>query len=112
MSVGLPTEKDAVEWPLIRRLEAMGWTHLPALTEEGAPVGRDSLRDVVLAGRLRAALHRINTLDGQPWLDDHRISQAANAVHRPTATNLLGTMPDYEARKQRLAHLGAQLWLG
>ncbi|MDR7300992.1 type I restriction endonuclease subunit R [Haloactinomyces albus] len=89
MSLGLPTEKDATEWPLIRQLEAMGWTHLPALTEEGAPVGRDSLRDVVLAGRLREALQRINTLDGQPWLDEHRISQAANVVYRPKATSLL-----------------------
>lgn len=84
----MPSEKNAVELPLIAQLEAMGWKHLDASTG-GAPAHRESLREVVLRNRLRDSLYRINTEDGEPWLDDQRILQAANALLRPTANNLL-----------------------
>ncbi|MCB8978615.1 MAG: type I restriction endonuclease subunit R [Ardenticatenaceae bacterium] len=92
MSV-LPNEYRKVELPFIQQLQAMGWTWLndadgdtsiPYLTE------RDSFRQVLLFDRLRDALKRINpNEDGQPWLDDRRLSIAISELDRPGALNLL-----------------------
>ena len=42
------------------------------------------------AGRLRDALKRINVgRDGQPWLDEGRVSQAVGALLRPKAVRLI-----------------------
>ncbi len=40
---------------------------------------RTSFREVLLKGRLAAALREINLRDGQPWLDEAR-SQAPSAT--------------------------------
>lgn len=94
MTVG--PEYTEVEKPLIDQLAGLGWTHL-----EGAPPGtvtpsdprksgRTSFADVFLLDRLRAQIKRINRgPDGQPWLDDRRVSQAVSALTRLTATSLL-----------------------
>ncbi|WP_248959358.1 type I restriction endonuclease subunit R [Sphaerisporangium perillae] len=90
------SEYSEVEAPLINQFKKMGWTHLP-----GAEVGalavldperseRGSFDEVFLERRLRAAIHRINLgPDGKPWLDEHRISQAVNALRRPGPSSLL-----------------------
>jgi type I restriction enzyme R subunit len=72
-----------VEKPFIEQLQALGWgfmegdTQVPYLTE------RESFRQVLLTGRLREALRRIN-LDGEdnPWLDDARVTQAVSRLER------------------------------
>jgi type I restriction enzyme R subunit len=92
-AVGDP-EYVQVEKPLIRQLEGMGWTHLagsapetPRPTDPRAS-GRDSFAEVFLRERLRRALHAINLgPDGAPWLDEHRISQAVNALDRLGVTD-------------------------
>lgn len=66
-----PDEKTYVEIPFIEQLKGMGWDHIegdiegdidvPYLTE------RESFRDVLLTGRLRKAIKRINLDDeGKP----------------------------------------------
>ena len=82
MSAG--PEYTEVEVPLVDQLVGQGWAHIegdkynPALTE------RSSFREVLLEGRLRDALLRINPgPDGQPWLDDSRLSEAVSALQRP-----------------------------
>lgn len=65
-----------VEKPFCEQLKVMGWqwiegdTDVPELTE------RDTFREVLLKGRLTAALRKLNLRDGQPWLDDVRIARA------------------------------------
>ncbi len=105
-------EYELVEKPFCLQLQSMGWKWLigdkdvPELTE------RDSFREVLLKGRLAAALARINLRGGKPWLDETRISRAIRdleqaAEHRlmevnQSATELLlkGTvtdgLPDWE----------------
>ena len=54
----LPHEKTYVDIPFIEQLKQMGWNHIegdidvPYLTEQ------ESFRDILLTGRLRAALNR------------------------------------------------------
>ncbi|MGX7827665.1 type I restriction endonuclease subunit R [Actinokineospora sp. 24-640] len=78
-----------MERPLLAQLVAMGWRELPALTPDGIPTGRSSFRDTILTEHLHAALRRVNLHDGQPWLDDVRLAQAASALLRPQATSLV-----------------------
>ena len=66
-----------VELPCIQQLQQVGWEYLegdqyvPYVTE------RESFKDVLLKGRLREALVRLNPgEDGQPWLDEARVDQA------------------------------------
>ena len=93
----IPDERTKVELPLIAQLKGMCWQHIegdidvPYLTE------RESFRDVLLVGRLREALRRINLDDkGQPWLDDSRINQAISALER------LGALKLMEANQQTM----------
>ncbi|MFI7708009.1 type I restriction endonuclease subunit R [Nonomuraea sp. NPDC049480] len=89
-------EYTLVERHLIEQLKSMGWKHA-AGAEEGAVlprIAKASLRttfdEVILEDQVRDALARIN-LDGQgnPWLDDTRVSQAYNALTRVPAASLL-----------------------
>jgi type I restriction enzyme, R subunit len=86
----LPHEKTYVEIPFIEQLKLMGWNHIqgdidvPYLTE------RESFRDVLLTGRLRAALKTINLDEaGKPWLDDERIDQVVGRLERTSAPKLM-----------------------
>jgi len=99
-------EYNLVERPFCEQLQTMGWSWIegdvdvPELTERG------SFREVVLTGRLVAALAKINLRDGQPWLDEARITKSIHdlvpaTVHRlmevnQTITELLikGTVVD------------------
>lgn len=85
-----PDEKTYVEIPFIEQLKEMGWEHIegdidvPYLTE------RESFRNVLLAGRLRKAVKRINLDDnGNPWLDDERVNQVVSALERISAPKLM-----------------------
>jgi type I restriction enzyme R subunit len=105
-------ENDLVEKPFCKQLQGMGWEWLPGDTDVPELTERESFQEVLLKGRLAAALRRINLRDGQPWLDDDRIARAIRdlqqaAGHRlmeinQSATELLlkGTVtdgqPDYD----------------
>ena len=86
----LPTELSQVEDRCVTQLCSMDWEHIqgdidvPYLTE------RQSFRDVLLLDRLRAALKKINLSDnGEPWLDDVRVSHAIDDLQRLGEQKLL-----------------------
>jgi len=78
-------EYTLVEYPLIRQLQAMGWTYLQEAEEDEVAdpsfTERARFQDVLLVSRLREALVRINLgADGQPWLDEARLNQIAGRL--------------------------------
>jgi len=86
----LPNEYTQVELPLLEQLEGLDWSYLEGNTEDPAATERSSFREVLLRGRLRAALRRINRgPDGEEWLDDSRLNQALSALERIAAPRLL-----------------------
>ncbi len=82
-------EYDLVERPFCEQLKTMGWSwtagdvDVPELTE------RESFRDVLLTGRLAAALVRINLRDGRPWLDQTRITRSIRDLERAPGHRLM-----------------------
>jgi type I restriction enzyme R subunit len=83
-------EYEFVELPLVEQLVGMGWSHVAGSTSDPQVTGRAAFREVLLEGRLRAALTRINLgPDGEPWLDEGRLAQAVAALTRPRATKLV-----------------------
>jgi hypothetical protein len=76
-------EFELVERPFLDQLIAMGWSLTTGNRDFPSVTGRETFREVLLLGDLRAALHRINLdPDGQPWLDEGRLTQAVNALQR------------------------------
>ena len=71
-----------VELPFIQQLRRMGWEYVEGSVDDPAVTGRDSFAQVIQEGVLREQLHRINLRDGQPWLDEERLSQAVGALTR------------------------------
>ncbi len=86
----LANEREAVELPLIEQLKSMGWQHLEGHTGVPYLTERQSFREVLLTGRLREAIRRINLdEDGAPWLDERRVTEAASALERLGAHRLM-----------------------
>lgn len=83
-------EYSRVELPLVEQLKGLGWSSIEGSKSDPEVTGRGSFRAVFLEGRLRSALKRINLgRNGQPWLDDTRISQAVGVLLRPKAVKLV-----------------------
>ncbi|WP_244231283.1 type I restriction endonuclease subunit R [Saccharomonospora piscinae] len=83
-------EFSEVEKPLIDQLTGLGWTHRQGSVADPAAAFRESFRETILEPRLREMLRRINPgVDGQPWLDDARISEAVSELTRTDAGKLL-----------------------
>jgi len=90
MSAG--PEYTEVELPLIKQLMGLGWSHIEGSTANVSVTERDSFRDVLLRGRLRDALQRINpSPDGKAWLDDARFSEAISPLDRVSPGKLIET---------------------
>jgi type I restriction enzyme, R subunit len=90
MSARLPNEYTEVELPLLRQLAAMDWSVVEGSKTDPAATERENFREVILSGRLRAALRSINLDDdGNEWLDEGRVAQAEAALLRPTALKLI-----------------------
>src|SRR5690625_143014 len=86
----LPNEYTQVELPLLEQLEGLDWAYLEGNTEDPAATERSSFREVLLRGRLRAALRRRNPgPGGEEWLDDSRLTQALSGLERIAAPRLL-----------------------
>ena len=86
----LPNEYTEVELPLLQQLHAMQWSHLEGSKFDPAVSERETFREVVLSGRLRAALRHINLDDaGNQWLDESRVAQAEAALLRSQAIKLV-----------------------
>ena len=72
-----------VERPFIDQCVAMGWHAQKGNKDDPAITGRDSFKSVIAEATLREYLRAINPgPDGQPWLDDARLSQAVGALTR------------------------------
>jgi type I restriction enzyme R subunit len=95
-------EFTTVESPFLDQLVGMGWKMVTGNLTQPSATGRSSFREVLLKDDLRKALRDINLRDSQPWLDEHRISQAVSALERISALKLM------EANKEatELLHTG------
>jgi type I restriction enzyme R subunit len=78
----------------------VGWTHVEGSLDDPAVTGRASFGEVIQEAVLRAQLRALNPgPDGQPWLDDGRLSEAVAAITR------LGTPRLMEANERATALL-------
>jgi type I restriction enzyme R subunit len=76
-------ERNKVELPFIAQLVGMGWEHIEGDVDVPAFTERDNFRQVLLEGRLRKAIAKINVnADGASWLDETQIDQAVTALER------------------------------
>ena len=82
-------ERELVELPFCRQLEALGWEWIEGDPDLPESTERTSSGDVLLKGRLAAALRQINLRDGQPWLDETRIAKAIRDLEQAPGHRLL-----------------------
>src|SRR5688572_8411670 len=97
------TEDKLVEQPAVQVLSALGWTTVSALGEvigSGGTLDRETSAEVVLVGRLRAALVRLN-----PLASSDALTLAADTLMRDrTAMNLVSANRDvYDLMKDGIA---------
>ena len=82
-------EYDLVEKPFCEQLRVMGWQWIEGDTDVPEFTERESFREVLLKGRLAAALRKLNLRDGQPWLDDARIARAIRDLEQAAGHRLM-----------------------
>lgn len=82
-------EYNLVERPFCRQLETMGWSWIEGDVDVPELTERTNFREVILTGRLSAALSKINLRDGQPWLDDERIAKSIRDLERASVHQLM-----------------------
>lgn len=83
-------EYTEVEKPLLDELAGQGWSHFEGSKSDSVVTGRESFRESLIENRLREALRKINLgPDGQPWLDDSRLSEAVSALTRTETGKLV-----------------------
>ncbi len=83
-------ELEDVEKPFVSQLKALGWTHVEGSLEDPALTGRTSFAEVIQEAVLRERLRALNPgPDGQPWLDEARLSEAVAAITRLGTHKLL-----------------------
>ena len=69
-------EVVTVEKPFVEQLQTMGWRYVEGDLDTPTRTGRTSFTEVIQEAALRRQLHALNLCDGEPWLDDERLSQA------------------------------------
>lgn len=82
-------ELEDVEKPFVDQLTSMGWHYVSGDIDAPAMTGRSGFNEVIQEGALRHKLRELNLRDGQPWLDDGRISEAVSAITRIAVPRLL-----------------------
>jgi type I restriction enzyme, R subunit len=82
-------EYDLVEKPFCQQLKAMGWQWIEGDTDVPEFTERQNFREVLLKGRLAAALPKLNLRDGQPWLDDDRIRRIIEKLEKAEGHRLM-----------------------
>src|SRR5260221_12739897 len=74
-------EENLSEYPAVNQLRRLGYSYV---APEVIEAERNSMKYVVLAKRLGAALKRIN-----PWISDDNITKAIRAVTNVSAASLI-----------------------
>ncbi len=88
-------ELEDVEKPFVAQLQGLGWAYAEGSLDTPALTGRSSFTEVIQEGVLRERLRALNVgPDGQPWLDEARLSEAVAAITR------LGTHKLMEANQK------------
>ncbi len=83
-------ELETVEKPLVEQLLTMGWRYVEGDLDAPAATSRASFSEVIQEATLRRQLHALNLdANGQPWLDDERLSQVVGAITRVPAHRLM-----------------------
>lgn len=82
-------EYTDVEKRFIEQLTAQGWDHIEGSVDDPEVTGRNDFAQVIQEEVLREKVYQINRRDGQPWLDEERLSQAVGALTRIPASGLL-----------------------
>lgn len=82
-------ELVTVEKPFVEQLLTMGWRYVEGDLDNPARTGRSTFTEVIQEATLRRQLRALNLHDGQPWLDDERLSQVVGALIRISAHRLM-----------------------
>src|ERR1035438_10086135 len=82
-------EYDIVEKPFCERRRLLGWERIEGDPDLPESTERTSSRDVLLRGRLTAALRRLNLRDEKPWLDEARIDRAIRDLEQAAGHRLM-----------------------
>jgi len=82
-------EYELVERPFCEQLRTMGWEWIEGDPDLPETTDRSSSGEVLLKGRLAAALRKLNLRNGQPWLDDARIGRAIRDLEQAAGHRLL-----------------------
>lgn len=89
-------ELHKVELPAIAQLSLLGWQYIAGTKLTPEYQERPYLRDVVLVGRLEAAIKRIN-----PWINDENLRKVCRDITHP---NFVGLMEYNQAIYQTLVN--------
>ncbi|HYV31862.1 MAG TPA: type I restriction endonuclease [Candidatus Binatia bacterium] len=82
-------EYDLVERPFCEQLKAMGWQWIEGDKDVPDFTERANFREVLLKGRLAAALTKLNLRDGKPWLDEARVARAIRDLEQAAGHQLM-----------------------
>lgn len=88
--MNLSPEYSESEKPLLDQLTGLGWAHIEGSKADPGVTGRESFRESLVETRLRDMLQQINLgPDGQPWLDDSRLSEIVATLTRTETGKLI-----------------------
>ncbi len=82
-------ETDLVEKPFCKQLQGMDWQWIEGDPDLPEATERPNSREVLVRGRLAAALRKLNLRDGKASLDDTRIAKAIRDLERPPGHRLM-----------------------
>jgi type I restriction enzyme, R subunit len=82
-------EYDLVEKTFCEQLQAMDWKWIEGDPDLPESTERTNSREVLIKGRLSAALRKLNLRNGQPWLDESRIAQAVRDLEHASGQRLM-----------------------
>lgn len=82
-------EYDLAEKTFCEQLKLMGWRWLEGDTDVPYLTERENFREVLLKGRLAAAIRKLNLRNGRPWLDDARIARAIRDLEQASGHRLM-----------------------
>ncbi len=82
-------EYDLAERPFCEQLQGMGWEWIEGDPDLPESTERDSSREVLLRGRLAAALRKLNLRNGQPWLNEVRVAHAIRELEHAAGHQLM-----------------------